>query len=146
MSNEYDIITYKYMTAEEHRKIVENNKVPFNHYYENVISKLIDESNIDFCFKILLYMKEKRKFGFQKYGENSFQSTFENALACPITNHIIDELIDLINYLFHYLFQSLFFQSNEKSLTKEEIVFFIKTLNNFFKKLNEFKESDEAKE
>lgn len=46
-------------------------------------------------------LKKKRDFGLEKYGNQSFQSSFENTINVSIKEHAREELIDLLNYLFH---------------------------------------------
>jgi len=49
-------------------------------------------------------LKEKREFGIKKYGDNSFQSSFEKSVLSPVVEHLMSEIIDAMNYSLHALF------------------------------------------
>jgi len=84
----------------DYKKIMDK---PFN------FTELYEDTLMQFCTIYLPNMntaalKEKRKFGLEKYGEYSFQSNFENAMKSPVLEHAIEECIDLMNYLLHKMF------------------------------------------
>jgi hypothetical protein len=43
-------------------------------------------------------LQEKREFGAKKYGDRSFQNSFDNLVTCPVHNHLQEEIIDALNY------------------------------------------------
>ena len=54
---------------------------------------------------IIELMQDKAAFGLQKYGSDSFQSSYENARKVDVVQHLIEEKIDSINYAMHILWQ-----------------------------------------
>jgi len=80
--------------------------VDFPSAYDTAIRNLEQKFNIE--GPLAEKLKAKRDFGFKKYGELSFQGSFENAMATPSTEDLLEELVDAINYLLHIQFQELF--------------------------------------
>lgn len=91
----------------DREKIMSAAKVDFHEKYEVAISNLIDDLG-GFSDVLRGKLKAKRDFGFQKYGERSFQGSFENAMSTPSYDDLEEELIDAINYLLHIRFKLLF--------------------------------------
>ena len=91
----------------DREKIMSAAKVDFHERYEVAISNLIDNIG-GFSETLRNKLKAKRDFGFQKYGERSFQGSFENAMSTPSYDDLEEELIDAINYLLHIRFKLLF--------------------------------------
>lgn len=63
-------------------------------------------------------LKDKRTFGLKKYGNNSFQSSVENLVLCPISKHLKEEIEDAINYSIALKYQSQITGSYPLSPTK----------------------------
>lgn len=83
----------------------EKKKLKFNTVYENAMDKLVESNNVDKA--LALKLKEKREFGFKKYGELSFQGSFENCMTAPTIEHAKEEVIDLLNYLLHEQYKNM---------------------------------------
>lgn len=77
-------------------------KKTFNEAYEELIKEYSDEWG--FSEELQAKLKAKRDFGVEKYGEYSFQNSFENAITVPIYDHLNEELIDALNYCLHARF------------------------------------------
>lgn len=86
--------------------IMTKKNVDFPSAYDTAIRNLEQKFNIE--GPLAEKLKAKRDFGFKKYGELSFQGSFENAMATPSTEDLLEELVDAINYLLHIQFQELF--------------------------------------
>lgn len=87
--------------AEEKTKL--EPKIRFEEHFEKKANELIEKTfehlesdNKDY---ILKKSKEKRLEGLKKYGEESFQISFENLIKSSVDDHLEEELIDVINYL-----------------------------------------------
>ena len=63
-------------------------------------------------------LKNKRKFGLDKYKEESFQLSKENALNVDIKRHAKEEIVDLLNYLMH---MTVVRNLNKKSLLSGDL-------------------------
>lgn len=59
-------------------------------------------------------LEKKRNFGYDKYGEYSFQSSFENAVTSPSEEHLREELIDAINYTLHSIYKRALYLKDDK--------------------------------
>lgn len=81
-----------------------NTAMDFFKFYSERMEELEIRHNIPDDLSKLL--KDKRNFGVEKYGEYSFQSTFENALSSPSEEHLREELIDAINYALHSIYKA----------------------------------------
>lgn len=96
----------------DYTTIMNSATIDFPSMYEVVIGRFFDEKvgekthpmTDELCEKL----KAKRDFGLKKYGEHSFQSSFQNAMTSPVLDHLEEELLDSINYLLHIKFQLLF--------------------------------------
>lgn len=87
----------------EYRKVMDaTKKKTFNEAYEELIKEYSDDWG--FSEELQAKLKAKRDFGVEKYGEYSFQSSFENAITVPIYDHLNEELIDALNYCLHARF------------------------------------------
>jgi hypothetical protein len=120
------------MNKEQNKKIIEKGEInvaDFPNLYEKVVTefakaKVSSPSDLLKRFigeELLQLLKEKRKYGLNKYGESSFQSNLHNALNSPTLEHIEDELIDAMNYTLHEGFKSNFLYPNKR--TKLSFVF-----------------------
>lgn len=105
----------------DYKEIMEKKKakISFNAIYENIMK----EKEVAFNFGDVLTKKcdDKRKFGFEKYGEYSFQGSFENAVTSPTLEHAQEELIDVLNYLSHEDFKSDILKNGNGEKLKEII-------------------------
>lgn len=87
----------------EYRKVMDaSKKKTFNEAYEELIKEYSDHWGLS--EELQAKLKAKRDFGVEKYGEYSFQSSFENAITVPIYDHLNEELIDALNYCLHARF------------------------------------------
>lgn len=86
----------------DYSKIIATTKKPFIDIYEELMTQYANEYNISESIQEKL--KAKRAFGLKKYGADSFQSNFENAMASPVGIHLEEELIDAFNYTLHMRF------------------------------------------
>lgn len=87
----------------EYRKIMDaSKKKTFNEAYEELIEQY--SKDWDISPELQAKLKAKRDFGLEKYGEYSFQGSFENAITVPIYEHLDEELIDALNYCLHARF------------------------------------------
>lgn len=80
-------------------------KVSFQDIYEMSLSRIFRDANV-INAGLLNELKEKREFGLKKYGEYSFQSTFEKSMTSPVKEHLLEELIDACNYTAHIVYQN----------------------------------------
>lgn len=72
-------------------------------------------------------IKRKREFGVEKYGEDSFQLSFDNLMNADIFTHIKEEILDAINYALTLEYRSMIEYDSEK------IKFYEKTIINLIK-------------
>ena len=91
----------------DYTTIMDGTKVEFPALYELAITKLFVDG-VGEHPELQAKLKAKRDFGLKKYGEYSFQGTFERAIASPVFAHLKEEILDSINYLLHIKFQLLF--------------------------------------
>lgn len=99
----------------DYKKEMNEKKETFFEFYSKRMKDL--ERLLDMPEEISILLEEKRKFGYEKYGEYSFQSNFENAVTSPSEEHLREELIDAINYILHSMYKScLYFKDNEKQI------------------------------
>lgn len=94
---------------EEEKKIFS-----FNQMYETAITNKQKYFGVPETLGIKL--KEKRDFGFKKYGEDSFQGSLENCMTSPTLDHAQEELIDCLNYLLHEQYKNDLLQENNDTL------------------------------
>lgn len=90
----------------------------YQEVYEKSINGILDDFKINESIKQKL--KEKREFGFKKYGEHSFQGSLQATLTCPVEEHLLEELIDAINYIAHIKLQC-FLLGKKMPLSYKEI-------------------------
>jgi hypothetical protein len=91
-------------------------KESFFDFYSKRMKEL--EKILNMPEEISKLLEEKRNFGYEKYGEFSFQSNFQNAIASPTEEHLREELIDAINYTLHSMYKAcLYFKDNEKHIS-----------------------------
>lgn len=86
----------------DYRTIMDANTKKFPEMYEELITQYAEEFQLPPI--IIERLREKRAFGLKKYGEHSFQSSFENSMTTPIYDHFYEEIIDSFNYLLHMRF------------------------------------------
>lgn len=99
----------------DYKKEMTEKKESFFEFYSKRMKDL--ERLLDMPEEISKLLEEKRRFGYEKYGEYSFQSNFENAVTSPTEEHLREELIDAINYTLHSMYKAcLFFKDNEKHI------------------------------
>ena len=53
-------------------------------------------------------LKAKRELGLKKYGENSFQNSFDNSMSSPTNLHAQEEIEDAMNYVAHEILKASF--------------------------------------
>ena len=82
---------------------MKDKKFNFFTFYENRMNEI--EKSLDVPDDLAKELKAKRKFGYEKYGEHSFQSNFENAVTTPTEEHLKEEFIDAINYAIHCMYK-----------------------------------------
>ncbi len=91
-------------------------KESFFDFYSKRMKEL--EKILNMPEEISKLLEEKRNFGYEKYGEFSFQSNFQNAITSPTEEHLREELIDAINYTLHSMYKAcLYFKDNEKHIS-----------------------------
>ena len=110
----------------EYTKIMDSKRLDFQELYKNNMEEIADLFDLGDSIKEIL--QKKRDFGLGKYGENSFQSTFENAMATPIAAHLGDEIIDALNYSMHGYMTSLIALDTRKAKAYEEIASKIRSI------------------
>lgn len=74
--------------------------------FKDTYEKYCQNYAIDFPDDLQKLLIEKRDFGLKKYGEISFQSSYENAMGTDTVQHAKEEVIDLINYLIHETYKN----------------------------------------
>ena len=82
----------------------EKEGLTFNAVYEKAIDNMASDTGAS--KELMSKLKEKREYGFKKYGEHSFQGTFENCITSPTIEHAKEEAIDFINYLLHEMYKN----------------------------------------
>lgn len=87
--------------------------------YENAVYNIAITAGIPKTSNLMKKLKAKREFGFKKYGEKSFQGSFENAISTPSDLDLLEELVDVLNYSLHLSFQNIFEGPNFSSKQKE---------------------------
>jgi len=87
------------------KQMAEAPKKSFNSYYEEVVDNILSIS-FGVSPKLIGILSDKRKKGLDKYGELSFQNSFENTMSSPTLQHAQEEVLDCINYLSHEVFKS----------------------------------------
>jgi len=86
----------------DYKTIMDNKKFDYSEFYEAMMfskGEVFDISN-----ELQNKLFDKREFGLKKYGDKSFQNSFETSMIAPIKEHAMEELIDELNYLFHLHF------------------------------------------
>lgn len=106
-----------------YQKIMNEEKKTFNVLYQEICEQI--EKDIGIEDQLAKKLKEKREFGYNKYKEFSFQSSFENSLSSPTEEHLEEELVDAINYCIHNIFKK---NSNYK-LKEKDVIFGRKLLD-----------------
>jgi hypothetical protein len=101
-------------------------KKDFFEFYSERMKEL--EKKVEISEEVSKLLEEKRKFGAEKYGEYSFQTTFENAVTSPSEEHLREELIDAINYALHSIYKSALYLKDDRMQ--------IEFLNNLVKMYN----------
>lgn len=97
----------------DYKKEMTEKKETFFEFYSKRMEEL--EKILDMPEEISILLEEKRNFGYEKYGEFSFQSNFENTITSPTEEHLREELIDAINYTLHSMYKAcLYLKDNEK--------------------------------
>lgn len=102
----------------DYSQIIETTKKSFPETYE----ELMVQYEKEYMMSPWLQKKlaEKRTFGLNKYGKDSFQSNFENAMASPVAIHLEEELIDSFNYALHLKF--VYGLKDQKMLTRVDTI------------------------
>jgi hypothetical protein len=85
--------------SEEKKDSMFNSRTTFPEWYNECIEEYERKSGVS--ESLLEELRKKRDFGLEKYGDQSFQSSFENTINVSIKEHAREEVIDLLNYLFH---------------------------------------------
>ena len=80
-----------------------------NFVYADWYEKMMFEKSNSFYLgeEIVEKLSKKRKFGIEKYGDKSFQNSFDASITSPAKEHAFEELIDELNYLLHLHFVAL---------------------------------------
>jgi len=86
----------------DYKKIMDGQKTSFGSLYDEVIERILEDSEIDSTCRGLL--RERRDMGKKKYGKYSMQTNLTNCLKVPIVEHIKEELLDLMNYYAHLIY------------------------------------------
>ena len=93
-------------------EIINSGTVEYFEVYEEALNNILrkqtttGKNTLAFSYHKRLKdtLKEKREFGIKKYGDNSFQSSFEKSVLSPVVEHLMSEIIDAMNYSLHALF------------------------------------------
>ena len=123
----------------DYKTIMEDSEVSFNDVYEKAIDKLF--SDLDVPMDTIEKLKEKRKKGLDKYGEFSFQSNFNNAIASPVLEHAMEEIQDAMNYIAHKIFVYNL-QFNENKCCYEDL---LSSLIDIYETMASYKENEDDK-
>lgn len=83
---------------------MDSTKYSFPDLYEKVIHDILSVDTM--TPEIQETLQSKRNRGLQKYGEYSFQASFDNAMKSPTLEHASEELLDAINYIAHEIFKN----------------------------------------
>ena len=89
----------------DYHTIMDKAKFVYSDWYEKMMQKKGEGFNLE--DNILEKLSAKRKFGIKKYGDKSFQNSFDSSMTSPAKEHAKEELIDELNYLLHLHFVSL---------------------------------------
>jgi len=86
----------------DYHKIMDEANFNYADWYENMMNKR--GCSFSLPLEILEKLSKKRKFGIEKYGDKSFQASFEASMTSPVKEHAKEEFIDALNYLLHMHF------------------------------------------
>lgn len=89
----------------DYKEIMDKNKIDFSNIYEIALGRIFNDVELTDA-EFLEELKKKREFGLKKYGEYSFQGTFENSMTSPVEEHLTEELVDACNYAAHIVYQN----------------------------------------
>lgn len=97
---------------------------PFSELFDKAVSKaLVSGSALPTVRKLLAEeAAAKRAVGLVKYGEKSFQHSFENLMMCPVEQHLAEELIDAANYVATLIVRSKFLSDDKAALGYEAVL------------------------
>ncbi len=100
LQDKKSIIGFEF-TKEDHE--IEMDEKKKLHDYETIYEEAIIKRENQYVIpkRIQDFTADKRRFGLKKYGNYSFQISFENSVTCDINEHIKSEITDLINYINH---------------------------------------------
>ena len=100
MENKENVLGFE-LTKEDHEIEMDEKKKlhDYQALYEEAIIKRENRHVIP--KRVQDFTADKRRFGLKKYGNYSFQISFENSVTCDINEHIKSEITDLINYINH---------------------------------------------
>ncbi len=98
MDHDNSIIGFEF-TKDDHENSMDKEKKVF--VYSDLYENAITNREYKLPKRITDFTSDKRRFGLKKYGEYSFQISFENSVTCNINEHIKSEVVDLINYINH---------------------------------------------
>ncbi len=118
----------------DYKSLMNKEKVDYFSFYSQRMKELEKYFLLD--EELSSKLEEKRNFGYEKYGEYSFQGSFENTLTSPTEEHLEEELIDAINYALHTYYKHKLMNKNEDSLKP-----IIEGLYNLFRDIKEIKEN-----
>lgn len=97
---------------------------PFSELFDKAINKTL-VSGVTLPATRRLLAEEaaaKRAVGLVKYGEKSFQHSFENLMMCPVEQHLAEELIDAANYAATLIVKSKFLSDDKSALGYEAVL------------------------
>ena len=85
--------------------------MPFNELYEHAVDSIQAEAHIS--DSVRMELSAKRRYGLEKYGEYSFQSSLSNLLNSPSMEHLREEILDAMNYAAQEVLKSTFLYPSE---------------------------------
>ena len=106
--------------TDELNKKMDERKVSFAETYDKVINKFANQFELP--EKLIKTLKEKREFGLEKYGERSFQSSFENAMSSLTIDHLQDEIVDAFNYSLHSYYVAKVNMDEDLTVKLEDVI------------------------
>lgn len=89
----------------DYKKEMNENKLNYFEFYSKRMKEL--EQAVGIPEELSKELENKRTFGYEKYGEYSFQANFENTVISPSEEHLREELIDALNYALHSSYKSM---------------------------------------
>jgi hypothetical protein len=75
-------------------------------FYDDVMNSIVSSFEGSEKLNLAQKLKSKRDAGLKKYGDKSFQNSFNNSLTVDTNAHCLEELLDAINYMIHEEFKS----------------------------------------